>query len=168
MSDFHPKEQNMDFYTFEEESFYTEFDYDDFSACEHSSYYNVPIQDEIPILQEKLSNHKETFSQAVLRIIAQKDLLDTDIYKKAHLDRKLFSKLRTNSDYQPSRNTALALALSLELNLNEFESLINKAGYALSDTLPLDCVIRHCIEQEIYNIFAINELLFTLNLPLLK
>jgi len=154
-------------YSVEDEYLTTNSRENDFLFCEHTSYYNFMLQDEVQSLKIKLAEKNETFSQCVLRIIAEKQLTETSVYKNAYLDRKLFSKLRNDPNYQPSRNTALALGIALELDIDGMNDLLQKAGFHLSDTLPFDLVIRHCIERGIYSILAINEILFTLDLPLL-
>ena len=109
----------------------------------------------------------ETFQKMLLRKIDEKGLSDVEVYKKANLDRKLFSKIRCNEDYIPKKKTALALCAALELNLDETKDLLLRAGIALSPAFRQDRIFRYCIEHKIYDIFEINEILFYYGEPLL-
>lgn len=115
-------------------------------------------------VKEAFQVEEETFTDKVLRLIDDKDLNDVYVYTKANIDRKLFSKLRSNHDYQPSKITAIALALALELDLHETLSLLAKAGYTLSDSQPFDRVIAYFISEEKYDLYEINAELFSLGL----
>ena len=139
---------------------------DDF-LFEHPSYYRQDFPNNLSHLQTLLTTPHETFSQAVLRLIDEKNLNETTLYKAAAIDRRLFSKLRTNPFYQPSRSTALSIAIALTLAPEETDALLQKAGFILSDTTPTDIVIRYLLEQQIYSVMAINEYLFALDLPLI-
>ncbi len=113
-----------------------------------------------PLLHKALNELDESFSQMVLRTIDEKGISDVACYKKANLDRKLFSKLRSNPQYKPSKRTALALAVSLELTLSETNDLLRKAGYALSHSNQFDVIVEYFISQGNYDIMQINETLF--------
>ncbi len=119
-------------------------------------------------LQQVLHEPKqETFQQMLLRLIDEQRLKDSAVYKRANLDRRLFSRIRSHADYQPSKNTVLALAIALKLDLETTCQFLNKAGFALSHSLQRDIIIEFFIQEKIYDIFQINEALFAFSLPLL-
>ncbi len=111
-------------------------------------------------LSDALSGIDESFSDMVLRKIDERGMTDAQCYKKAEIDRKLFSKLRGNRLYKPSRQTAVALAIALELSLEETKELLMKAGFALSHSSKFDIIIEYFISRGNYNRFEINEALY--------
>ena len=118
-------------------------------------------------LQDVMSHLGESFQECLLRMIDERSLTDTEVYKRANLDRKLFSKIRCKADYNPSRRTVIALVIALELNMDEAVDLLQKAGMALSPGSKFDLIISYCIQNEIYDIYRVNALLFDYDQPLL-
>ena len=118
-------------------------------------------------LQDVMSQVGESFQECLLRLIDQRGLTDAQVYKRANIDRKLFSKIRCNPHYIPRRKTIISLAVALELNIDEMTDLLLKAGIALSPGSKFDLIIRYCVENQIYDSMTINAILFDYDQPLL-
>ncbi|MBR0413938.1 MAG: hypothetical protein IJI67_02565 [Clostridia bacterium] len=109
----------------------------------------------------------ESFSEMLLRKIDEKGMSDADCYKKANIDKRLFSKIRSNALYKPSKQTALALILALELPYSEAVEMLHKAGFALSRASKADLIVEYYLKQGIYDIFVINNSLYDFDQPII-
>ncbi len=142
--------------TGEEEDLYEEF-------CEEEAVE----EDAGSSLNEKVLHVADTWQESLFHIIDEKGYTDTEVYKRANIDRKLFSKIRGNTAYQPKKITAVAFALALRLNLDETKDLLGRAGYALSPSSVFDLIIEYFIEHGVYDSYTINLALFEHDQPLL-
>ena len=124
-------------------------------------------KEELHTLEEALEEIDESFSEMVLRKIKEKGMKNAECYRKANLDRRLFSKINSNLHYRPSKATAVALALALKLDLKETRELLMKAGLALSRSSKFDIIVEYFISRGMYNVFEINTVLLEYDQPLL-
>lgn len=118
-------------------------------------------------LEDRLRRADEGFSRTLMRLIDSSGMKDSQVYKKANVDRKLFSKIRGNPDYRPGKATVLAFALALELDLEGTKALLQRAGFALSHSSKFDIIVEYFILERNYDVFEINEVLFKFDQPLI-
>ena len=111
-------------------------------------------------IADRVAHISDTWQELLLHLIDERGYTDAEVYKKANVDRKLFSKIRSNPAYQPKKITAVAFALALELNLDEAKDFLARAGYAFSPSSVFDLIIQYFIENEVYDIYKINTALF--------
>lgn len=118
-------------------------------------------------LDQLVDHPAETFQQRLLKLIDESGLSDPEVYKKANISKKVFSTIRSNIDYHPSKQTAVAFAIALKLNLSDAQDLLGRSGYTLSNSSKFDIIIGFCLQNGIYDIMEVNEVLFDHNQPTL-
>lgn len=137
------------------------------SAAMEAGQRFLPAEEKTRQLDDLMKHMGETFSQMLLRLIDERGMRDPEVYRRANIDRKLFSKIRKNRGYSPNKKTVLAFAIALELSLDETEDLLRTAGYSLSGSSRFDVIVSFFLEKRIYDIFEINEMLFYYGQPIL-
>lgn len=116
-------------------------------------------------IDDLLARMEETFSQRLLRMIDERNLKDSEVYTKANVDRRHFSKIRKDVNYTPNKKTVLAFAIALELSLDEAKDLLASAGYALSRSSKMDIIVAYFLQNKIYDMFEINDVLYAYGQP---
>lgn len=146
----------------------------DESFSKYQRYLNEKGLDEVSLapvapdkLRELISIKEESFADMLLRMIDERGLTDPEVYHRANIDRKLFSKIKNNEGYTPTKKTILALAVALKLTTEDTSTLLMKAGYAFSNSSRFDLIVGYFIEHRRYDIYEINKVLFAYNQPLL-
>ena len=119
-------------------------------------------------IDDLMSQMDETFSQRLLRMIKERNMSESEAYKKAYVDRRHFAKIKKDEYYAPSKKTVLAFAIALELSLDETKDLLRSAGYALSRSSKFDIIIVYFLEHRSYNMFDINEVLYEYDQPIFE
>lgn len=130
--------------------------YVDFECCKSISNY----------IEE--NKEKDTFQTTLFKLIDEKNMKDSDVYNKVNIDRRLFSKIRSNKDYHPSKETIILLGIALELSEEELEQLLEKASYSLPMNSEYDLIIRFCFKEKIYDVMKINEFLYDYHCKILN
>ena len=145
-----------------------------FNSKTDYQYNNIKLEDTIEIDENKAKvkefikkNKIKGFRDLLFKFIDDNNQKDADVYKKALLDRRLFSKIRSNEDYHPNKKTVIALILALKLDLEQGLKLLKAAGYSLSDSSVFDLVIVYCVTHKIFVLDEVNEILDELKLPIL-
>jgi len=110
-------------------------------------------------IDDLMGQMEETFSQRLLRMIDERGMTDSEAYNKAYVDRRHFSKIRNDVNYAPSKKVVLAFSIALELSMDEAKDLLNCAGFALSRSSKTDIIVAYCLQNHIYDMFEINDLL---------
>ena len=117
-------------------------------------------------IDDLMNQMDETFSQRLLRMIVERDLTDSEAYTKAYVDRRHFSKIRNDENYSPNKKTVLAFAIALELSIDEAKDLLGSAGFSLSRSSKTDIIVSYFLQNKIYDMFEINEVLEAYKQPL--
>ena len=117
-------------------------------------------------IDDLMNQMDETFSQRLLRMIVERDLTDSEAYTKAYVDRRHFSKIRNDENYSPNKKTVLAFAIALELSIDEAKDLLGSAGFSLSRSSKTDIIVSYFLQNKIYDMFEINEVLDAYKQPL--
>ena len=135
--------------------------------CYTSPITVSPVSASEMSLDDILARRGETFQQRLFRLIDERHMTDPEVYKKANIDRKVFSKIRCNPEYHPKKKTAVAFAIALELDMPAMQDLLSRAGLAISPSSKFDLIVSYFVDRKIYDIFEINAALFRYDQELL-
>ena len=119
-------------------------------------------------IESLMGQMDETFSQRLLRLIDERGMTDSEAYNKAYVDRRHFSKIRKDVNYSPNKKTVLAFAIALELSIDEAKDFLNSAGFALSRSSKTDIIVAYFLQNKIYGMFEINEILDAYGQPIFE
>ncbi len=117
-------------------------------------------------IEDLMGQMDETFSQRLLRLIDERGMTDSEAYNKAYVDRRHFSKIRKDVNYAPNKKTVLAFSIALELSIDEAKDLLNSAGFAFSRSSKTDIIVAYFLQNKIYDMFEINEILDAYGQPI--
>lgn len=152
---------------------YIERNFEDLESCNGICDKYQPCECALDVsisnnsLEGALEQLDNTFQEQMFYLIDKKKLDEVEVYNKAHIDRRLFSKIRSNSQFKPSKKTAICICLGMQLNLDETKDLLSKAGYTLSHSSKADLIIEYFIRNEDYDLDILNQVLYEYNEPLL-
>ena len=145
---------------------YIEFHKKSAESVVHELRLSAPLCHSEMVLEESTGledyikkNRKPSFREILFQLIDTKGMVDSEVYKKAEIDRRHFSKIRSNGNYRPNKYTVIALALALELNHEDTNKLLSAAGYSLSESDTFDLIIQFCIEKKIHSLIEVNRAL---------
>lgn len=130
--------------------------------------FTSPMSKAMPMnrrIEDLMGQLEETFSQRLLRMITERGMTDAEAYNKAYVDRRHFSKIRNDVNYVPNKKTVLAFAIALELSMDEAKDLLNCAGFALSRSSKTDIIVAYFLQNKIYDMFEINDVLDAYDQP---
>ncbi len=165
------KEDNKTVIHDEEEDASFDFDSEFDLSTAHKTTIVKPVSETMVTnrkINELMSQMDETFSQRLLRMIRERGMLEAEVYKKAYVDRRHFSKIKKDDYYTPNKKTVLAFSIALELSLDETKDLLRSAGYALSRSSKFDIIVVYFIENHLYDMMEINDVLYEYGQPIFE
>lgn len=137
----------------------TEFDVSSMQKTKITSGMSMIMPDNRK-LDALIDQMEETFTQRLFRMIDEKGMTDSEVYTKAYVDRRHFSKIRKDINYSPNKKTVLALSIALELSVDEAKNLLESAGFTLSRSSKVDIIVTYFLQNRKYDMFEINEILY--------
>ena len=130
----------------------------DYESCQVVLEFKSPDPD-YGSINKSITPTEDILQEKLRKTILSKKLDEVEVYKKADVDRKLFSKIRTQADYHPNKNTILKLCLAMNLDAEESEDILKTAGYSLSKSLRSDLILRYCFSHKVFDVITVNEIL---------